>query len=344
MNRWRAQVVRSIVVALSLGAVAAGAQPTKLGAIDFFGYKGLDVAAVRAALPFREGDTFPPANVKSSDDLKRQVNQRVRQVIGRDPTDVSFVCCNDRQAWMAYIGLPGESYQPLTWNPAPSGDVRLTTVAVTLQKAVDDSLMTAIMNGQAAEDDSEGYALSKEPAARKAQLAVRDYALQNEPLLLRVLASSSDTEHRATAAAMVGYARQSGEQIDALVRASLDPYEGVRNNAVRALGVLARARPELAQRIPAEPFTRLLRSGTWLDHNKGSLLLDALTRRRDPRVLAQLRASTLDSLLEMGRWRSIGHASPALSILGRIAGMDEDRLHTFISNGKVEDILGAFSR
>jgi len=344
MNRWRVQVAKSIVVALSLSAVSAGAQPNRLGTIDFFGHKGLGVAAVREALPFREGDAFPPANATSSDDVKRQVNQRVRQVIGRDPTDVSFVCCDDRQAWMAYIGLPGESYQPLTWNPAPTGDARLSAAALTLHESMDDALMKAIMNGQAAEDDSAGYALSKEPNARKAQLAMRDYALQNEAPLLNALTSSSDGEQRAAAATMLGYGRQSAGQIDALVRASLDPHEGVRNNAVRALGVLARAKPELAQRIPAEPFTRLLRSGAWLDHNKGSLLLEALTRRRDPRVLAQLRSSALDSLLEMSRWRNIGHASPALSILGRIAGMDEDRLNVLIRNGKVEEIVGAFTR
>ena len=334
----------SAVVAMSLIAIAAGAQPNKLGAIDFFGYKGLDVAAVRAALPFREGDTFPPANVKSSDELKQQVNQRVRQVIGRDPTDVSFVCCDDRQAWLVYIGLPGESYQSLAWNAVPTGDVRLPSAAVALQKAVDDALMKAIMAGQAAEDDSEGYALSKEPNARKAQLAMRDYALQNEAPILRALTSSSDGEQRAGAAMMLGYGRQSAEQIDALVRASLDPHEGVRNNAVRALGVMARGKPSLALQIPPEPFMRLLRSGIWLDHNKGALLLDALTVRRDPPVLAQLRTSALDSLLEMGRWRNVGHAGPALSILGRISGVDEDRLNTLISDRKVEAILDTFTR
>lgn len=332
------------VVAMSLLAFAAGAQPTRLGTIDFFGYKGLNVAAARAALPFRDGDAFPPANVKSSDDLERQVNERVRQVIGREPTDVSFVCCDDRQAWIAYIGLPGESYQPLTWNAAPTGDVRLPIAAVTLQKTADDALMKAIMNGQAAEDDSAGYALSNEPTARKAQLATRDYALQNEPLLLQVLTSSSDGEHRAMAASMLGYGKQSNEQIDALVRASLDPHEGVRNNAIRALGVMARGKPALAPRIPSAPYIRLLQSGTWLDHNKGLLLLDALTTRRDPEVLAQLRTTALDSLLEMGRWRNKGHAGPALSILGRIAGIEEARLNALLSDGKVEEILSAFTR
>ena len=62
MTRWRAQHTALAVVAMSLMALAAGARPNTLGTIDFFGYKGLDVTAVRSALPFREGDTFPPAN------------------------------------------------------------------------------------------------------------------------------------------------------------------------------------------------------------------------------------------------------------------------------------------
>jgi hypothetical protein len=223
--------------------------------------------------------------------------------------------------------------------------VRLPGTAVRLQKTLDDALMKAIVNGQAGEDDSEGYALASDPDTRKAQLAIRDYARQNDALVLRVLRSASDGEHRAAAALLLGYGRQSDEQIDALVRASLDPHEGVRNNAVRALGVLARGEPALAQRIPSAPFIGLLRSGAWLDHNKGSLLLlDALTTRRDPQLLAQLRTTALDSLLEMGRWRNKGHAVAALAILGRIAGIDEDRLNRLLSEGKADEILGASAR
>jgi len=106
----------------------------------------------------------------------------------------------------------------------------------------------------------------------------RDYALRNEALVFDVLASSSGARHRAIAAQMCGYGRQSNEQIDALVHASLDGDDGVRNDAVRALAVLAGAKPQLAQRIPAATFIRLLRSGSWSDHNKGAALLTVVTR------------------------------------------------------------------
>jgi len=110
------------------------------------------------------------------------------------------------------------------------------------------------------------------------------------------------------------------------------------------LWVLAGAKPDLAQRIPPEPFLRLLRYGIWSDHNKASLLLLALTERREPPLLAQLRAEAFDSLLEMARWRNLGHAGAALSILGRMAGIDEEALNKMIEAGQVDAILAKVNR
>jgi hypothetical protein len=329
----------ALVLVATVPAVISASDRKPLGEIDFFGYKGFDIAAIRSALPFHEGDLFPPAKAKSSDDLKRQVSEKVKQVIGREPTDVSFVCCDSKQSWMVYIGLPGESYQALALNPVPAGDIRLPKAAVALSQKFDKAWIDAVMKGHATEDDSEGFALTNDPSARIAELAIRDYALRNETLILQVLASSSDARHRAIATRMLGYGRQSDQQIDALVRASLDPDDEVRNNAVRALEVLAGAKPNVAQRIPLEPFVRLLRSGAWSDHNKASLLLVALTKNRDPKVLPSIHVEAIDSLVEMARWRSLGHAEAALSIVGRIAGLDEDALNKLIDAGQSDTII-----
>ena len=339
-NMWM-EIVTLVAI---VPTVMSASDRKPLGEIDFFGYKGFDIVAIRSALPFHEGDLFPPAKAKSSDDLKRQVSEKIKQVIGRAPTDVSFVCCDSKQSWMVYIGLPGESYQALAFNPAPAGDIRFPKAAVALREEMDKAWMNAVMKGHATEDDSEGFTLTNNPKARRAQLAIREYALRNETLILQVLASSSDARHRAIAAQMLGYGRQSDEQVDALVRASLDADDGVRNDAVRALEVLAGAKPNLAQRIPPEAFVRLLRSGAWLDHNKASLLLVALTKSRDPKVLTLLRTEALDPLLEMARWRSMGHAEAALSILGRIAGLNENSLNKLIEVGQADTIISKLNR
>ena len=334
----------TIAVLVAVPALMSASDRKPLGAIDFFGYRGVDLAAIRSALPFHEGDLFPPAKAKSSDALKRQVSATIAHVIGRPPTDVSFVCCDSKQNWMVYIGLPGESYEQVAFNPAPAADVRLPKAALALREEMDKAWMNAVMKGHATEDDSEGYALTNEPTARRAQLAIRDYALHNEALILDVLASSSDARHRAIAAQMLGYGRQSDQQVDALVRASLDPDDDVRNDAVRALEVLAGAKPDLARRIPPEPFVHLIRSGAWSDHNKASLLLLALTRSRDPKVLTLLRTDALDSLVEMARWRSVGHAEAALTIIGRIVGLSEDSLNTLIETGQADTIISKLNR
>jgi hypothetical protein len=330
-----------LALALAPRAHPAAAQKRLLGEIDFFGYKGLDVAAVRAALPFHEGEEFPPPK-GHSDDLKRQVRERVHQVIGRDPTDVAFVCCDAHQNSMVYIGLPGGTYQEPVFNPQPTGTVRLPKEAITLRQKAENAWSNAVMSGHATEDDSAGYALTNDPKARSAELALRDYALRNEALLFEVVASSANANQRAIAAQMIGYGRQSDAQVAALVRASLDPDDGVRNDAVRALEVLATAKPELARQIPLAPYIRLIRSGAWSDHNKGSLVLVALTVSRDPKVLAQLRADALGALLEMARWRSLGHAEAALTVLGRIADIEEARLEKLIGSGDVQTILASF--
>jgi len=324
---------------VSLVAEADDRRP--VGAIDFFGYKGLDLAAVRAALPVHEGDLFPPANVKP-DDLKRRMSDIVTRVTGRPPTNMSFGCCDAKQNWTIYIGLQGGSFQSIDLNPVPTGVIRLPSKAVSLRKDMDNAWTAAVMSGHATEDDSLGYALTNDPRARKAQLALRDYALQNETLILKVLATSSNARDRSIAAQILGYGRQSDEQIDALVHASLDADEGVRNDAVRALEVLAGAKPDLAARIPLDPFISLMRSGAWTDHNKASLVLIGLTSTRDPRALARLRAEALDPLLEMARWQSIGHAGPALTVLGRIAGFDEDVINKMIDAGQRDPILAKF--
>jgi hypothetical protein len=343
-NHMKPMGVAVVMVAmLAMGARDLAAPKRPLGEIDFFGYKGLDLSTVRAALPFHEGDSFPPPKVTSAA-LKKQVRESIEQAIGREPTDVAFVCCDAKQNYMVYIGLPGESYEALAFNPAPTSNVRLPKDAVKLGQQVDDALANAVMNGHANEDDSAGYSLTDDPKARRAQLALREYSLQHEEIIFNVLTSSADSEHRAIAAQFLGYGRQSDEQIDALVHASLDPDDDVRNAASRALWVLATAKSALAHRIPPAPFVRLMRSGAWLDHNKASLVLVALTTTREPQLLAQLRADALDPLLEMARWHNIGHAEAALTVLGRIAGIEEDTLEKLIEAGQTATILGKFDR
>jgi len=51
----------------------------RIAHIEFFGYQGIDVPAVRQALPFREGDAFKPQ-------MQEQARSTVRRIIGSDGT------------------------------------------------------------------------------------------------------------------------------------------------------------------------------------------------------------------------------------------------------------------
>src|SRR5277367_7085768 len=108
-------------------SMSAALKPSDtIGAIDFFGYQGLDVAKVRAALPVHVGDTLTE---KTPD----QIEAAVAKVIGKEPTDVAQVCCDEKGRSLLYIGLPGGSYKPFALNPAPTGLARLPAEIVELE-------------------------------------------------------------------------------------------------------------------------------------------------------------------------------------------------------------------
>jgi hypothetical protein len=241
---------------------------------------------------------------------------------------------------MLYIGVAGSSSVAVHHKPVPKGELRLPEAALKLSKETDDALRKAVVAGRTQQDHSNGYALSVDPETRAKELQIREFALANEELLRTVLSSSSDAEHRATAAEFLGYVNVSARQIADLTEAARDPDEGVRNNAVRALGVIASSSQQRASMISPKPFIALLRSDKWVDRNKGAWLLINLTASRDRKLLKQLRAEALDALVEMARWHFPGHASSARRLLGRIGGIEEAKLDTMIDN-QAEAIITA---
>jgi hypothetical protein len=176
---------------------------------------------------------------------------------------------------------------------------------------------------------------------RRLQLLFRDRAMAAGDSVYEVLASSRHDKARAVAAQALGYVAPSERQIGALVRAVRDASEDTRNNAVRALGVLADSPLPLARAIPADPFVALLRSGHWTDRNKGLMVLTSLSEPRPAAILELLRAECLGDLVEMARWRFRGHADPARVLLGRVAGIPEERLRELVAAGDVDAIVAA---
>jgi hypothetical protein len=312
-------------------------QNRTIAKIDFFGYGHFDVVKLRSVLPIQPGESINQADWIT---YRSRIDEAIRSQTGKPPTDVARVCCDENGNSMIYIGVAGTSSVALQHKPAPTSGDRLPAAALKLNQETEEALNAAVLAGRTQQDHSNGYALSTDPELRAKELQIREFALANEALLRTVLASSSDAEHRAIAAQFLGYVNVSARQIADLTEAARDPDEGVRNNAVRALGVIASSSQQRASMIRQKPFIALLKSDKWVDRNKAGWLLINLTESRDPKLLKQLRKEAMDSLVEMARWHFAGHASFARRLLGRIAGIKEARLDTLI-DGQAEAIIAA---
>src|SRR5256884_1868283 len=328
-----------LIVLLFAPVIDGQNKPKRIGAIEFYGYAGLDVDEVRAAIPVHEGDLFTTSDDSFFETLNR-IKKEIKRVTGSPPSDVAAVCCDPQGNYWIYIGL-GNSVRTTPYNPVSEGKLRLPTRIVELYEQTNQLSSELVGKGIASEDRSKGYALSNDASLRAKQLAKRAYALSHELLLHRVLRLSSDPEQRTVAANFLGYARQTRAQIGDLVWASHDVDAGVRNDSIRALGVLAESSPKVASQIPPEGFVEMVSSGSWTDRNKAGFLLDELSKRRDPKLLRQLRLGSLESLIEMARWRGRGHADFARILLGRIAGIEEGRLQQLVDAGQVVQIIQA---
>ena len=121
----------------------------------------------------------------------------------------------------------------------------------------------------------------------------------------------------------------------------------MRNNATRALAVIAmfaQRHPRLGIHVPYESLVAMLDSPTWTDRNKSSFALAQITASRELALFALLRARALPSLIEMAHWFHLPHAGPALTILGRLAGMPDADIYRTLQRGDRAPILEAAKR
>jgi hypothetical protein len=302
-------------------------QVPPIGIIDLYGLRGVSEQQVREALQIKEG-------VSLSEEPK-EAKRRLESLPGVAEANINLVCCDAGKA-ILYVGIREKGTPSLQFRPAPQGKVRLpqdvAQAGNDLQKAWSD----AILKGNSGEDHSHGHALSNDPSARAVQERFITFAARDLKLLLDVLRHSADAEHRALAAQVIAYAANKQAMVDDLIEAMRDQAEGVRNNAMRALAVMAVAAQQTTKqpiKIPVLPFIEMLNSIEWTDRNKSSFALLGLTNTRAPAVLSEIRRKALPSLIEMARWKSSGHAHGPFFLLGRAAGIPEDEISTAWERG-----------
>jgi beta-lactamase class A len=313
--------------------------PIPVGAIDFYGYGGIDVDKLRGTLPVHVGDTFTSYEAERA--MSPKIKEAILKVTGRPAVAVANVAVEGQ--YLIYIGLSGTTMKKFPLNPQPQGSVKLPQQLVDVYNKQMELLPKAIAAGES-EDDSNGYDLSSFPELHGKQLEMRQLALQHGELIRDVLKNASDAQQRIVASDALGYAKQDRAQIEGLVLACHDSIGLVRNNATRALGVLASAHAKASFEIPAEPFIEMLSSESWTDRNKAGFLLEAITASRNPKVLAELRSEALEPLIEMAKWHASGHAGVYRIILGRIGGIDEARLQEMTEKSDQVEALVAAAR
>jgi hypothetical protein len=330
----------STLLALLLAALPAGAQQVTIVIVDVYGLERVAAADVRAALTIKEGDTVsfdggrPAAFARSE--------QRLLEVPGIAAARVTLVCCEEGGG-ILYVGVEEKGRPAPRFLPTPTGTIRLPPDIVEAGSALEDAVMAAVRRGDAGEDDSQGHALFHDPASRAIQQRFVVFAGRDQARLRQVLHESSDAEHRALAAEVLAYAANKDDIVDDLVGAMRDPSSDVRNNAMRALGILARAPKavRLTRRVPYDGFIALLGSLEWTDRNKSSLALSGLTASRNAALLDDIRRQALGPLADIARWKSPGHSLPALQILARVAGLPEGAAEQAATPAAREAIVAA---
>jgi len=307
--------------------VGANAQSAaSIGIVDFYGLRTLSQAIVRQALQLKEGDSL--ASEEQAHIRAEQARVRLQSLPGVVQARLNFICC-DADRLILYVGIEEQGAPSLHYASAPQGKVRLPRDVVAAGAAFDKAFAEMVEKRDFAQDDSEGYALFHYPAVRSVQQGFPSLADRYTTQLRDVLHHSDDAGQRALAAQVIAYAAEKQAVVADLVGAMNDADGEVRNNATRALWLLAgyaQRHPELHLQIPAEPFIRMLNSIDWTDRNKSSLAMAELTEKRDPAVLSELRKQALPALSEMARWKSDGHAQPAFFILGRVEGLPEEAI------------------
>ena len=321
-----------LILALTSSAVAQGPE---IGAIDFYGVRTVSLNDLRTALGMEVGDSLGPG--------VRDGVTRLEALPGVEHAAAEAVCCEDGK-YTLYIGIIEPGTAALAFDPAPTGQIELPDEIVQAYEAFEAAFDQAVQAGDFAEDDTEGHAYMHFPAARAAQERFVQLASDHRAELVTVLHQSANQEHRAIAAQVLAYLPDKRTVVPALVEATRDPYPTVRNNAVRALALIAgfgRRHPDRGIMVPSEPLVDLLNSLVWTDRNKSSLALMQITETRDSTLLALLKSRALPSLIEMAQWKAMGHATAPLVILGRIAGMPDTDIFAALASNRREPILEA---
>lgn len=313
----------SFTIALIVYGITC-AQSTTITTINVYGNRKISTDTILFHINKNVGDSINPAVFKPDSTVAA-----LKRIPGIKHVTVSPICCDSENGYLLYIGIAESDAAILRYRPAPRQNVQLSHEVIRAYRNFNQHVKAAAGIGENSEEYSNGYSLLTYAAARKEQSNFMVFAQQKFQELEKVLKYSKHAEHRAAAAQMIAYATDKKKVAECLLYALNDADENVRNNATRAVSILAgylSEHPELKVTIPAAPFIALLNSVTWTDRNKGAMVLEQLTRSHDSDLLEQIKKQALPSVIEMAKWKNREHAFFSFIILSRMAGEEESLL------------------
>ena len=287
---------------------AASAQLPRIGYINFYGLRTLKEDQILAAARVGTGDTVPASRIDLED--------RIIALPEVMDAHVQSVCCEGDHTTL-FIGIRERGESDLEFHATPSGTAALPEELMARYRKYTGELLRAEVKGKADAPD---------PVIRRDQEYFRTYAAGHTLKLRTELHSGADAEQRAAAAMVIGYSVNKRTAVDDLIFALLDPDEGVRANALRALAdiaVVARKQPALGIRIPPATIVDLLNSVVLSDRVEANKALVVLTEKPNAAALDRMRERALPALAEMARWHTPSYAQPPFLLLGRLAGLKE---------------------
>jgi len=321
-------------------------QSNQVEIIDYYG-SGYSVKNAQACLPFRENDSV---SFIDDDALYTSSVIKIESCLLKIPkirqSEVSFVCCTQPgNKWMVYVGLDSAAAPAKPLNKTK--DIKLPTELTSKYVKLMDLLIEAIELNKTEEDNSNGHSMIVYEPGHSIQEQFITYANANLELLRNVLRNSKYPEQREVAAYVIAYHDNKNEIVPDLIKAIDDSEDGVRNNAIRAVNIIAEFAltwPELNISIDTKPFIKLMNSISWTDRNKSSLVLLSLTQTRKPEIMRELKSTALKSIIDMAGWRNFGHSLPGYILLGRLVGWSEQVIMSGVNNerkAQVDEMLRA---
>jgi hypothetical protein len=308
--------------------MAMGAVPIpRIASIDYYGLHKIPADRVQRALGLKAGDSFPPS--------KGDIEDRLEQIPGVVTARLEAVCC-DRGQGILFVGIEEKGGVHFRYHSPPVGSAVLDSDMLAVYHDLVQAVQAAARRGSTREDLTQGHPLMADPDARGIQQQFPVYAKERITALRDVVRNSTDEEHRAIAALILGYAPDKTAVIDDLEYAMQDPVQGVRSSAMGALNaiaVLARLQPDLGIKIHPTWFIEMLNSVVLTDRTRALDALVTLTDSRDANTLAQLHDRALPSLAEMAQWKSLPHALPAFLLVGRVGNVAEEQIYANWTSG-----------